>query len=244
MNPEFKRKTFIGLAVAAVATLASRVFGQQSTGGNVEKALNSEGLTEQRTRELLSASLAIAVPLGSVVSLWGTKASLDGLKDWELCDGTPVRNPDSPLHGKVKPNLVDRFVMGCGAGQDPQAEAIVGGMNAIPARSMGRAGAVNLTLAQMPRHSHPHAHYLAVNKSTAGSYLGDVPNQSFVTGGQRGADSKYALAAVPETPNAGASGRDDTPAGNSEAHDHPLPDLPPHDNRPSFIGLYYIIRVL
>ena len=211
----------------------------------MQRALNSEGLTEQRTRELLSASLAVAVPIGSVVSYWGTRESLAALKDWELCDGTPVRNPGSPMVGKPKPDLVDRFVMGCGAGQDPQRQPIAGGVNAIPARSMGRAGAVNLTLAQMPRHAHPHAHYLAVNMSTKGSYLGDVPNQSFVTNGRRGeGDSYYSLAAVPETPNAGASSRDETLAGNGESHDHPLPELPAHDNRPAFIGLYYIIRVV
>lgn len=236
------RKTFLGFALASFAGLMWRVLGRQST-ADIERVLNSEGLTEQRTRELLATSLAIAVPIGSVISYWGSKVDLDGLHSWELCDGTPVRAADSPLFGKVKPALVDRFVMGCDESQDPQAQPIIGGINTIPARNEGRTGSVRLTVQQMPQHNHPHRHFIAVVAGSGERYLGDHPGQSIVTAGQRGSDSKYALASVPSVPNAGYTSTDTTEAGSGQPHEHSLPELPEQDNRPAYVGLYYIVRV-
>ncbi len=182
-------------------------------------------------------------PVGAIVAYWGTTNDLANLKGWELCDGTPVSTQGSPLINMNKPNLVEHFVMGCSASQEPRSQPITGGTNRLSSRSQGNSGAVALSVAQMPSHSHPHQHKIAVIGSSGDSYLGDHPEQAIYTGGQRGGDSKYALASVPATPNAGPTSTDSTGAGGGQPHTHSLPDLPEQDIRPAFVALYYIMRV-
>jgi hypothetical protein len=56
------------------------------------------------------SSFGLALPIGSVVSYWG---SLDNLPSgYELCNGELITTPDSPINGERKPDLRDSFIKG------------------------------------------------------------------------------------------------------------------------------------
>jgi len=186
----------------------------------------------------------IRPPVGAVIAYWGTnndltKLELDG---WELCDGTPVKTSGSPLLGKVKPALVDRFVMGVGANQNPLTQPITGGTNTIPETKQVNTGNVTLTKEQMPKHSHPHWHNVVVSGEGGERALHDHHVESMTSDGGNG-NHRYYLAASGSTPNAGRTTTADVSAGEGQAHAHSLPVLPQQDNRPAFVGLCYIVRV-
>jgi hypothetical protein len=192
----------------------------------------------------------IAVPIGAVISFWGSKAEIEQLSGYELCDGSEVQAVGSPIHKLRKPDLRNRFIMGHDGHQDLRQTIIAGGSNEIPERifpNSGRTFGTRLTVEQMPRHSHPHQHRLVrIEHRYGDEHLIERPenrNKTITHAQGSGVDSKYTLTSVDSPANAGLSSRDDTPAGGNQEHSHELPKIPAHDNKPSFLGLYYIMRV-
>jgi hypothetical protein len=57
------------------------------------------------------------VPIGGVISYFGDPANLPG--NWRVCDGSAVDDPLSPLNGHTLPDMTNRFIRGIGSGQAP-----------------------------------------------------------------------------------------------------------------------------
>jgi hypothetical protein len=94
----------------------------------------------------------LALPIGSIVSFWGDLGELP--KAYELCDGELVTTPDSPLNGKRKPNLVDRFLKGAAPGvKDVREKPETGGVDSV-----------TIT------HSHPAGHLLCSHHSKSSKW--------------------------------------------------------------------------
>lgn len=99
---QHKRKTLLGTLI--ICGMTSAAMGQLNS-TNIEKALNSEGLTEQRARELLGAS----VPVGGIIPYVGSSPLAS---NWRVCDGSIVSDAASPFNGKSLPDLRARFLLG------------------------------------------------------------------------------------------------------------------------------------
>lgn len=52
------------------------------------------------------------VPVGGIIDWWRPDSSYDIPDGYLVCDGATVNDPDSPLNGKVLPNLADVFIRG------------------------------------------------------------------------------------------------------------------------------------
>jgi hypothetical protein len=52
------------------------------------------------------------VPIGAVIDWWRPDPSFPIPDGYEICDGSVVQDPKSPLDGHTLPDLSDRFVMG------------------------------------------------------------------------------------------------------------------------------------
>lgn len=221
--------------------------GAAPEGATTQPAGDADALRLELARKIMEHT---APPVGTVIAYWGSKADIKDTGNYELCDGELVSTLGSKIFGKPKPDLRNKFVRGYGGDEnmlaaidDESKKKFTGGSDKTPAISLGKTAPHQLTPDQMPRHSHPHTHFVSVIGESGDHYLGDRPELRVVTTGRRGADSKYALAGVGGTPNAGRTDGDNTPAGGNGAHSHDLPAVPEHDNVPAYVGLYYIIRV-
>lgn len=194
-----------------------------------------------------------AVPIGAIIPFWGGPDDLVALETYELCDGGEVLTEDSPIRGYVKPDLRNRFLAGANlASLNLWTDPVSGGVDTIPARPLGQTEGHALTIAQLPKHDHG-----AQVSTVHGSELGGAGR--LVT--------KYELGSGQGTPNGMDSrpgpgeGEFDvrwgtavpiedhthpvtvTKTGGGQSHSHRLPDVPAHDNRPSFVGVHFLIRV-
>lgn len=52
------------------------------------------------------------VPIGAVIDWWRPDSSWPIPNGFQICDGSTVNDPDSPLFGKTLPNLTNRFILG------------------------------------------------------------------------------------------------------------------------------------
>lgn len=195
----------------------------------------------------LSSIIQMTPPIGSVLPFWGSRTEVLALDGWELCNGDPIADKRSPLLGRPKPDMSQRFIMGVTDADNTWSPVIEGGSNRIEERNQGNGGRTAghaLSVAEMPAHSHPHKHYVA-RTGDSGRYLGDRQNHqsTIATHGESGQDSKYSLTTIDGTAHAGVTNIDRTEAGGGRSHSHALPPIPWHDNRPQFVGMYYIIRV-
>ncbi len=74
------------------------------------------------------------VPLGAVVPWWRPTNETPVPDGWEVCDGSEVADPSSPLFGSGvrKPDLRGRFLLGAGgAGPVPVGEGALGGARQV-----------------------------------------------------------------------------------------------------------------
>ncbi len=233
---------FTGLLSLAV----SEVFGQPSvaTGQHGQEELIRGGDISAAVRRRLEFGL---VPIGAVVAFWGSLEEIKLLGSYELCDGNLVQNAQSPLKGRPRPNLRDRFIMGCVDQPDLCRSPVVGGTNTTDVVQLGRTLPHQLTVEQMASHNH---------SGTTGSKGGDSisapgrlvqvtghfhPTENEGGGGDGSMDIRAGTFVTPTLPShAHSIGTE----GGNKGHDHALPPIPTSDNRPAFLAMYFIMRVL
>lgn len=193
-----------------------------------------------------------AVPIGAIIPFWGGPDDLIAIEGFELCDGGEILTEDSPIRGYVKPDLRNRFLAGVDlASLNLWTDPVSGGVDTIPARPLGQTGGHALTITELPSHDHG-------------------ANVSSVSGKALGGKGRFVSEYTPESGKGTPSGMDSNPGGDSEfdvrwrtaipvedhthvvtvtktgggrPHSHQLPNVPAHDNRPPFVGVYFLIRV-
>ena len=156
------------------------------------------------------------IPIGGIIIWKGSISSIPS--GWALCDGN-----------NGTPDLRNRF--------------IIGGGGSYPQNSTGGAESVTLTTAQIPAHSHTgttssngnHRHYVARNQEE------NSGSNSMAYDSQNGSSDQYVLQRHSSTANKWNSSSD----GN---HTHSLSvdntgGGQPHENRPPYYALAYIIRI-
>ena len=245
-NPSIDRSRFrmlgVVVAVVCVTALGLSNLPAQPNGHAGPSGQAPDNKRLEQARLMLEQS---TVPVGGIIAYFGAHDEITRLESWELCDGTAVSTKQSPLHGVTKPDLSDRFIIGTTAEIDLRKQPIAGGNNQTPALGLGGTHGHALSVQEMPGHHHSHAHYVAHNSGANGPRMLDdnAPGGHLRTKGQAGKDSKYVLIGGGGTPNAGPTNNSGPHAGGGAAHSHGLPNVPAHDNRPAFAGLFYIIRV-
>jgi hypothetical protein len=180
---------------------------------NAEKVADYDGLTMANA----------IVPVGGIIMWFGDWNDTNlRPKNFELCDGGSVSTQGSPLLGRNKPNLIDRFPKGAPSGRLDVTSVAYGGANTIPTR---QSGGTALSIDQMPRHDHAAA-------DSRYSWLLKVDN-TFTIGGPQFLDN------IGEEPDLAHAGKMQ-PQGGNQPHDH---SIPAHDNRPAYAEVLFIIRV-
>lgn len=193
------------------------------------------------TQNMLAPSAG--VPVGAVVAWWGLKSAIPA--DFELCDGTNSTTPGAVV--TVKPDLRGRFPRGAeNARTDVVSTPLNGGSDTIASSD---SGGTAISEAQMP--SHGHSHTLVTSSAGAHSHTtsgGYSTTQSTTPSGS----TRYVISSgsisfqTPSITIASAGAHTHTingsitAAGGGQAHTH---TIPPHDNRPAYLELFYIIRV-
>jgi microcystin-dependent protein len=161
------------------------------------------------------------VPVGGII-MWSD--ILNPLaSNWKVCDGTKIDDPQSPIHGKVTPNLQGRFIVG--AGQYANTHGDTRETN-LPSYAIGAAGGVNmyaLAAPEMPNHDHT---MHAQGSITAGDniFLSRSPEVNSYSGG--GAAPFGGSRTIDSNMRTSAEG-----GGTS------------HENRPPYYALAYIMRI-
>lgn len=212
--------------------------------------LRTESAREHFSRlmvELEAKRAELDHPVGSVVAFWGSVADARAAENYELCDGTQVTTAGSPILGIFKPNLADRFIMGVTAVESVVTAKIVGGQNEIPARPQGNQGRTfghALNIAEMPSHNHGGQTGQAGRADLGDGYLLICNGHNTPSGMDGSADEMnlkvrdaIKIRNVPDHRHSIAS------QGDGTEHSHALPEIPGHDNRPAFVGMFYLIRV-
>ncbi|WP_158599987.1 hypothetical protein [Azospirillum cavernae] len=54
----------------------------------------------------------MSVPIGTVIDWWGGQHNLPAPPSYQVCDGSTVKDVESPLFGEALPNLADCFIIG------------------------------------------------------------------------------------------------------------------------------------
>jgi hypothetical protein len=167
------------------------------------------------------------VPIGTILPFFGSLTNLT--PSWMYCNGSIVSDTNSPLYGQQLPDLRQQFLRGADD------------VNGYPVGSSGGED-------YAPDHSHPYEHKHSIYLPTDLSYYsgGYQANGNTIAGGNyyaagsslSGLNHEHLVigydSAYPEDPNSTSTDiiykLATDPAGG-------------HDNRPSFISLYYIIRI-
>ncbi|MFT3738777.1 MAG: tail fiber protein [Breznakibacter sp.] len=158
------------------------------------------------------------IPLGGII-MWSGNDVPDG---WVLCHGGTVTDSQSAMYSKPIPDLRGRFIVGSGQNSGPDSRETEN-----PSYAIGNKGGINkytLSEAEMPKHKHDVKDLGHTHKFTDyGKKLGDVTHDGY--------DSSVGTAeSVTETDFANIS---ETEKGNNQ----------PHENRPPYYVLAFIMRV-
>ncbi len=167
-------------------------------------------------------------PIG-LIQMWG--GTIENIPlGWKLCDGNDGT-----------PNLTDKFIVGAGDNYE------VG--------NQGGSKEVALTEAQMPRHSHngstqdagTHSHSISINQAGNHSHSGHVTE---ATGTWKGGGGNSAPNSTSTPGNVSQNGLHTHSANiaNAGAHNHSFStqevgQSQPHENRPPYFALCYIMYV-
>jgi len=208
-----------------------------STGGAGLKAL--------ATVEALGASVAAAVPIGSIVAYGGSSAPAG----WHLCDGSAHGSAalQAILGSTNTPDLRSRFIVGAGQGS---------GLTSRTLKATGGEETHALTVAEMPSHNHggasgsagSHSHSVSGGTSTDGSHT-HLMDSAAGSGALR--DSPYQQDGQPgvkTTAMDAAGSHSHSVSGTAAAagdHGHTIASQgggAAHNTMPPFYALTYIIR--
>lgn len=193
--------------------------------GDVKMKSNLE-VAENVTVDSVKASYVEGfgtIPVGGIIMWSGSTASIpDG---WELCDGDPITDVESPINGQTLPNLSGRFIVGIGSN----------GTNSYTVKQTGGEDAHSLSVAELPAHDHTmnhghtitdpgHTHGLDLDDSSGGGGLDDAGES-----GEGSTSTESAKTGITVDNHVGDTGS----TGSGTAH----------ENRPSFFALAYIMRI-
>ena len=101
----------------------------------------------------VSSSSESAVPVGGVIMWWGDWSNIKTRpKGFDLCDGGEIRDAESQLNGKYRPDLLGRYPKGAPKhSADVVSKPTYGGFK--PGEEIFTEG-TRLTMLQIPKHSH------------------------------------------------------------------------------------------
>lgn len=221
-----------GTMTALMNGLANRVkaiMGEPNWRENPKTSLAAIAQSLQAIQNTLQTLTAFTVSMKGVIVMWS--GSADNIPEgWALCDGT-----------NGTPDLRDRFIVGAGR------EYAVG--------DTGGAKEVTLTTAQMPKHSHTgstnsagsHTHTGTTN--TAGAHSHSYTRYSYVDRVSQITLTANALIGT-RTENTSSAGAHSHTLNIDSAGDHTHTVTTneagggqPHENRPPYYALCFIMRV-
>jgi hypothetical protein len=253
------KQALLALPLFLLATASAREDPQQSPPQN----------PPLDTGQRLAALEQVVVPVGGVILWWGDASALP--PGFEVCDGTVPFHRNATLKER-KPDLRDRFVK-CAkdiSGYRPR-NALEGGANETPVR---RTLPYALKPDDLPPHQHPiahvhglqahthglpnHTHGLTSHQHLIGSWIDALlsgTGSQVLTQNANGPASTQPGGAG----NTGPGGAGSTEAGgggqtlaaspamsgsNATQNTGHFHEIPSFDNRPAFLEMLYIIRVL
>lgn len=221
-----------GTMTALMNGLANRVkaiMGEPNWRENPKTSLAAIAQSLQAIQNTLQTLTAFTVSMKGVIVMWS--GSADNIPEgWALCDGT-----------NGTPDLRDRFIVGAGR------EYAVG--------ATGGAKEVTLTTAQMPKHSHTGstnsagAHTHTGTTNTAGAHTHSYTRYSRTERVSQITLTANALIGTSTVNTSSAGAHSHTLNINSAgAHTHTVTTNEvgggqPHENRPPYYALCYIMRV-
>lgn len=221
-----------GAMTALMSGLANRVkaiMGEPNWRENPKTSLAAVAQSLQAIQNTLQTLTAFTVSMKGVIVMWS--GSADNIPEgWALCDGT-----------NGTPDLRDRFIVGAGG------EYTVG--------DTGGAKEVTLTTEQMPKHSHTGstnsagAHTHTGTTNTAGEHTHSYTRYSGVTRVSQITLVANAWVGTTTANTSSAGAHSHTLNINSAgAHTHTVTTNEtgggqPHENRPPYYALCFIMRV-
>lgn len=221
-----------GTMTALMNGLANRVkaiMGEPNWRENPKTSLAAIAQSLQAIQNTLQTLTAFTVSMKGVIVMWS--GSADNIPEgWALCDGT-----------NGTPDLRDRFIVGAGR------EYAVG--------ATGGAKEVTLTTAQMPKHSHTGstnsagAHTHTGTTNTAGAHTHSYTRYSRTERVSQITLTANALLGTSTVNTSSAGAHSHTLNINSAgAHTHTVTTNEvgggqPHENRPPYYALCFIMRV-
>src|SRR5690625_178239 len=217
---------------ALMSGLANRVkaiMGEPHWRENPKTSLAAAAQSLQAIQNTLQTFTAFTVSMKGVIVMWS--GSSDNIPEgWALCDGT-----------NGTPDLRDRFIVGAGG------EYAVG--------ATGGAKEVTLTTAQMPKHSHTGststagAHTHTGTTNTAGAHThGYTRNSGTVRVSQITLAVNAWLGTRTENTSSAGAHSHTLNINSAGAHTHTVTTNEtgggqPHENRPPYYALCFIMRV-
>ena len=188
--------------------------GLEATGAVIAGQTATIGRDLVLTTGALSVNDAAVIPRPGMIALWFDYAGTGRPPDgWAFCDGGPGR-----------PDLRGRFLVGAGGSDGNTGKASDGGVP-YQVGDTGGEMTVELTVGQLPQHSHG-VDLRYFDKTLTSS----VKAEAYAPPGSARRDG----AGVNPSPSSTyAGGSSSSPYGNAA----------PHENRPAYTALYYIIKV-
>lgn len=195
--------------------------------GNTSNAEKLEVENNLKTNGTYTAKILVGIgtsPIGAIVAYKGSISDFDAngigspgtaMENWAICNG----------YDGLSPDLRNRFVVGADPTYTPSST------DKYKVDSIGGESSVSLTASQMPYHNH------SGSTNTVGNH-----NHSL---GYRGIERAATLGTTRSVSEPSGT---NTNTGTENNHQHSLTiassgSSAPHENRPPYYALYYIMRI-